>query len=98
MAVSASFREGILNIIGDNLDNTIEVSRNAAGQIFVNGGAVTVSGGIPTVANTTLIRGSGLEGNDRITLNETNGRLPRANLSGGWEGDKQATTSSGSAP
>lgn len=87
MAVSASFREGILNIIGDNLDNTIEVSRNAAGQIFVNGGAVTVSGGIPTVANTTLIRGSGLEGNDRITLNETNGRLPRANLSGGLGND-----------
>ncbi|QYO63442.1 hypothetical protein [Leptolyngbya sp. 7M] len=40
MAVSASFSAGILSIIGDNLDNTIEVSRNAAGQIFVNSGVV----------------------------------------------------------
>ncbi|WNZ22117.1 calcium-binding protein [Leptolyngbya sp. NK1-12] len=87
MAVSASFSPGILTITGDNLDNTIEVSRNAAGQILVNGGAVVVSGGIPTVANTTLIQGSGLGGNDRITLNEANGRLPRALLSGGSGND-----------
>lgn len=87
MAVSASFSRGILSIIGDNLDNAIEVSRNAAGQILVNGGAVTVSGGTPNVANTTLIQGFGLGGNDRITLNEANGALPQANLFGGLGND-----------
>jgi Ca2+-binding RTX toxin-like protein len=87
MAVSASFSIGILSIFGDNLDNTIEISRNAAGQIFVNGGAVTVSGGTPTVVNTTLIRGFGLGGNDNITLNEANGALPQANLFGGSGND-----------
>ena len=41
----------MLSVIGDNLDNNIEISRNAAGEILVNGGAVPVSGGTPTVAN-----------------------------------------------
>ena len=54
MAVTSSFspNAGILTVFGDNLDNTIAVSRNAAGKILVNGGAVAVSGGTPTVANT----------------------------------------------
>jgi Ca2+-binding RTX toxin-like protein len=95
MAVSASFSTGILSITGDNLDNTIEVSRNAAGQIFVNGGAVTISGGTPNVVNTAVIDVSGLGGNDRITLNEANGRLPRALLSGGAGNDTLTGGSSG---
>src|SRR5262249_13011119 len=44
-----------LSVFGDNLDNTITVSRDAAGTILVNGGAVAIQGGAPTVANTTLI-------------------------------------------
>jgi hypothetical protein len=42
MAITASFNAaaGVLSIFGDNPDNTVTVSRNAAGQILVNGGAV----------------------------------------------------------
>ncbi len=85
LAVTASFSavSGVLNVRGDSLDNTIEISRNAAGAILVNGGAVPVVGGTPTVANTTLINAFGLSGNDTISLNETNGALPQANLYGG---------------
>src|SRR6266511_1036186 len=89
MAVTASFLPGagILSVFGDNLDNTITTSRNAAGQILVNGGAVPVLGGTPTVANTALIQVFGQGGNDTITLNESNGALPRANLFGGTGND-----------
>src|SRR3954451_24842957 len=93
-AVVASFSAGILSVFGDNLDNTITVSRDAAGKLFVNGGAVTVSGGTATVANTTLIQAFGQGGNDTITLNESNGALPRANLFGG-AGDDVLTGGSG---
>lgn len=71
-----------LNIIGDAQNNTIEVSRNAAGGILVNGGAVAVQGGTPTVANTALIQVFGRDGNDVLSLNEANGALPRANIFG----------------
>ena len=45
-AVTATFlpAAGLLSIFGDNLDNTITVSRNAAGSILVNGGAVNDPG------------------------------------------------------
>ena len=76
-----------LTVIGDNLDNTITVSRNAAGTILVNGGAVPVSGGVPTVANTDTIQVFGLGGNDVVTLNEASGALPRALLFGGTGND-----------
>ena len=65
-AVTASFlpTSGTLSVFGDNLDNNIVVSRNAAGQLLVNGGAVAVTGGTPTVANTALIQVFGQGGND----------------------------------
>ncbi len=78
---------GVLSVFGDNLDNTLAVSRNAAGQILLNGGAVPVSGGTPTVANTARIQVFGLGGNDVITLNESNGALPAADLFGGAGND-----------
>ena len=55
MAVSSTFvpATGVLTTTGDNLDNAITTSRNAAGNILVNGGAVAIQGGTPTVANTT---------------------------------------------
>jgi Ca2+-binding RTX toxin-like protein len=89
MAVTASFdpSTGVLTVIGDNLDNTITITRNAAGVILINGGAVAVVGGTPTVANTALISGFGLGGNDSITLDESNGALPAANLFGGAGND-----------
>ncbi|WP_165250272.1 beta strand repeat-containing protein [Paludisphaera soli] len=88
-AVSAVFSPaaGALSIFGDSLSNNITVSRNAAGGILVNGGAVAVVGGTPTVANTASIAVFGLGGNDVITLNEANGALPKANLFGGAGND-----------
>jgi Ca2+-binding RTX toxin-like protein len=73
---------GILAIVGDDLSNVIQVSRNAAGAILVNGGAVAIRGGTPTVANTALIQIFGRAGNDELSLNEANGALPKANLFG----------------
>jgi Ca2+-binding RTX toxin-like protein len=86
-AVTATFNAGVLTATGDNLDNSLTISRDAAGRILVNGGAVPVIGGTPTVANTTLIRVFGLGGQDVITLSETNGALPAANLFGGAGND-----------
>jgi Ca2+-binding RTX toxin-like protein len=82
-AITATSSNGIVTIFGDNLDNTITVSRNAAGQILSNGSIIPGA----TIANTTLIRVFGLGGNDTIALNEANGALPRANLYGGAGND-----------
>jgi Ca2+-binding RTX toxin-like protein len=89
LAVTAFFmpQAGVLTVLGDNLDNSIEVSRNAAGNILVNGGAVAIQGGTPTVANTSLVQGFSLGGNDTVALNEANGALPSANLFGGAGND-----------
>ena len=86
-AATASFNAGVLTVSGDNLNNSLTVSRNAAGTILVNGGAIAVSGGTPTVANTSQIKVFGLGGQDVITLSETNGALPAALLFGGAEND-----------
>ena len=89
MAIKASFSpgSGILSVFDDNLNNTIVVSRNAAGTIFINGAAVTVTGGTATVANTSLIQVFGTGGDDMISLDETNGALPAAQLFGGAGND-----------
>ncbi|WP_145278548.1 calcium-binding protein [Planctomycetes bacterium ElP] len=88
-AVVASFSPtaGVLTVFGDVLDNSIALGRNAAGNILVNGGAVAITGGTPTVANTALIQVFGQGGNDAIALNEAGGALPRANLFGGTGND-----------
>src|SRR5215475_4988540 len=88
-AVTASFLAGtgVLTVIGDALNNNIVVSRDAAGNILVNGGAVAIQGGTSTVANTALIQVFGQAGNDTITLNEANGALPAAQLFGGAGND-----------
>jgi len=93
-ATVATFSAGTLSVLGDNADNALTISRNAAGTILVNGGAIAVTGGTPTVANTTLIQVFGLGGNDVIALSEVNGALPRANLFGG-EGNDVLTGDSG---
>jgi Ca2+-binding RTX toxin-like protein len=96
MAVTAFFDpvSGVLTVLGDVLDNTITVSRNAAGDILINGGAVAIQGGTATIANTALIQGFGQGGNDTITLDQSNGALPAANLFGG-EGNDTLTGGSG---
>jgi Ca2+-binding RTX toxin-like protein len=89
MAITSNFNPttGVLTTTGDSHANTITNSRDAAGQIFVNGGAVSINGGPATVANTTEIQVSGGAGNDTISVDETNGRLPAAQLSGGAGND-----------
>ncbi len=88
-AVTAFFvpPAGVLTVLGDAADNIITVSRDAAGRILVNGGPVAVLGGTPTVTNTTSISVFGLGGNDAISLDETNGALPKALLFGGADND-----------
>jgi len=87
MAVTANFSAGILSVLGTGTNNTIVLGRNAAGTIVVNGGAVAVKGGPATVANTKLIQAFGLDGNDIITIDESNGAMPAANLFGGAGND-----------
>src|SRR3954449_9241104 len=87
-ATTATFSgTGVLSVFGDSLDNSIQISRNPAGQILVNGGLIPVIGGTPTVANTSLIQVFGQAGNDTIALSENNGALPAANLFGGAGND-----------
>jgi Ca2+-binding RTX toxin-like protein len=85
MAITSGFiaSTGVLTTSGDDLANTITTSRNAAGTILINGGAVPIVGGTPTVANTVVVGVLGNGGDDTIALDETNGALPRANLFGG---------------
>ena len=90
--ITAVFSGGVLTVTGDNHDNTIIVSRDLAGTLLVNGGTVTIAGGAPTVANTTLIQIFGLAGNDTLTVDDANGPMPSANLSGG-DGDDILTGS-----
>jgi Ca2+-binding RTX toxin-like protein len=88
-AITASFSAaaGVLTVNGDAGNNTVVVSRDAAGRILVNGGAVAILGGAPTAANTRLIQVFGQAGNDTISLDETNGALPAAHLFGGAGND-----------
>jgi Ca2+-binding RTX toxin-like protein len=92
---SAFFALGVLTVVGDAQNNTIVISRDAAGKILVNGGAVQVSGGTPTIANTRSISVVGQAGNDVISLDEANGALPRANLFGGASNDTLSGGSGG---
>src|SRR5258708_6104143 len=89
MAISAIFNPitGILTEFGDALDNTLTTSRDAAGTILINGGAVPVMGGKATVANTAQLQLFGQGGNDTITLDESNGALPAAEMFGGAGND-----------
>ena len=96
MATTASFSSnaGVLTVLGDSQNNTVAASRDAAGNILINGGAVPVQGGQSTVANTQLIQIFGQSGNDTISLDETNGALPGAELFGG-NGNDTLTGGSG---
>src|SRR5262249_48235364 len=65
-AVTASFNATThtLAVFGDANNNTIVVSRTAAGVLQVNNGNVKITGGKATVANTTKIRIESFAGND----------------------------------
>ena len=89
---TAVFAGGILTVTGDDLDNTLVVSRDPVGNLLVNGGAIPITGGAATVVNTSLIRVFGLGGNDTIRIDDLNGAMPSANLFGG-DGDDTLTGS-----
>ncbi|MBO0879536.1 MAG: hypothetical protein J2P17_04025 [Mycobacterium sp.] len=88
-AIRAVFipQAGTLVVTGSSGDDTIVVSRDAAGKLLVNGGAVAVLGGTATVANTTVVEIFGLDGNDNLSLNEANGALPGSLMFGGGGDD-----------
>ena len=83
----------MLAIFGDALDNSITVSRNAAGTILVNGGAVRIKGDTPTVANTRVIQVYGVGGHDNLALDEATGALPRLHIS--WHGHRHRPLTTG---
>jgi sulfide:quinone oxidoreductase len=58
MSITATFIPGanVLAKFGDAPDNTIMTSRNAAGNLLVNGGAAAVHGSTATVPNTSMIQ------------------------------------------
>ena len=68
MAIKANFIAGLLSVTGDNADDAIAITRDAAGQILINGGAISVQGDQPTLTNTTQIDVFGGNGNDTISL------------------------------
>jgi Ca2+-binding RTX toxin-like protein len=95
MAITASFSSnGLLSIFGDANKNSVVVSRDAAGRILINGGAVKILGGTATVANTTNIQMFGQDGNDTLTVDETNGAMPAVLMFGG-NGNDTITGGSG---
>jgi len=78
---------GVLTVSGDQANDTVVIGRDAAGTILLNGSALHVSGRTPTTGNTHEIHVSGGAGDDVIALDETNGLLPAAELSGGKGND-----------
>src|SRR5262245_47838221 len=92
-AVSATFfaADGVLGVgpadPQDPTDVSITITRDAAGNILVNNGAVAIQGGQPTVANTRQIFMNGGTGNDILNLDESNGALPAAHINGGAGND-----------
>lgn len=77
---------GALIVTGDNAANVITISRITnvrPGKITVNGGAVPITGGTPTIGNTLSILVNGLDGNDTLSIDGTVAGLPGATLFGG---------------
>jgi hypothetical protein len=70
MAIQASLNPTthVLTATGDNGGDAITVTRDLAGNIFINDGAVSVQGDSPTLANTTRIDVFGGNGDDTISL------------------------------
>ena len=96
MAITASYSSGTrkLSVLGDANSNSITISRDVGGALFVNAGAVPITSGPATTANTDLIEVFGLDLDDVITLDEANGPMPAASIFGGNGGDN-VTSGSG---
>ncbi len=81
-SITASWDQGELVITGTDRDDQITVAAED-GVIYVNNGLVEVTGGVPRLADTALIKVAGLRGDDLIALNEWQAPLPDALLDGG---------------
>ena len=92
MSINSRFLEHQHRVLvtSDDGDNNVTISRDAGGQLFANGDAIDGA----TVANTDLIHVNGGDGSDVITLDETNGLLPAAEINGG-DGNDSLTGGSG---
>jgi len=94
MAIKVNFTAGLLSVTGDNADDAIAITRDAAGQILINGGAISAQSaqeGQPTLTNATGIVVVGGNGNDTISLDNiappAGQALPPATLFGGRGND-----------
>ena len=90
MAIRTNFTAGLLSVTGGNGDDAIPITRDAAGQILINGGAISAQSaqeGQPTLTNATGIVVVGGNGNDTISLDNiappAGQALPPATLFGG---------------
>ncbi len=92
MSIHSRFQQNQhrLFVTADDGDDNVFISRDAGGQLFANGDAIDGA----TMASTDLIRVNGGDGYDAITLDETNGPLPAAQLFGG-DGNDTLTGGSG---
>ena len=65
---------GILSVFGDTAANDIVVSDDGSGNLIVtnNGNPVNVTGGAPTLANTSQVRVFGADGDDLIDVSGVN--------------------------
>jgi Ca2+-binding RTX toxin-like protein len=72
----------VLTVTGDGADNTISLGRGDGGVILINGGAVAIDGGTPSIRNTSSILVLGQGGSDHLVLDEASG-LPAVAFSGG---------------
>jgi Ca2+-binding RTX toxin-like protein len=86
-SITAVAAGGVLTVTGDANANAITISRDVAGNLRVNNGAVAITGGPANVTNIQTINLSGAGGSDNLLLDETNGPLPKASISGGSGND-----------
>jgi len=93
MSINSKFQDHQhrLFVSGGDGDNNLTISRDIGGHLLLNGETID---GDPTIANTDLIRINAGDGNDVITLNETDGVLPAAEVFGG-DGNDSITGGSG---
>ena len=94
MAIKAKFTAGVLSVTGGSGDDAIAITRDAAGQILINGGAISAQSaqeGQPTLTNANRIVVVGGNGNDTISLDNiappAGQALPPATLFGGAGND-----------
>ena len=92
MSINSRFQANQHRVLvtSDDGDNSFTISRDLDGNLFANGSAIDGA----TVTNTDVIRVNGGDGNDVITLDQTNGALPSAELFGG-DGNDTLTGGSG---